>query len=199
MTKHTAENTATKPQKRRRKCAGKTKTGSRCTRWALAGTARCAQHPTGPTPENARATLFLDAFAETHLVTEAARRAGIHRDTAYAWRKSNPEFARSWADIEEASTEALEREALRRAVEGWVERPVFDKDGEQVGEVRKFSDTLLIFMLKARRPDTYRERYQHEHSGPDGGPIAAEIVAVDASEVAAAAHEFLARLAGPAA
>jgi hypothetical protein len=183
--------------KKRRRCAGKTKSGKRCKAWALMGTARCAAHPTGPTPKNARATLFLAAFAESHLVSEAAKRAGIHRDTAYAWRKADPEFAAEWAEIEEASTERLEQEALRRAVDGWVERPVFDKEGEQVGEVRKFSDTLLIFMLKARRPDTYRERYQHEHTGPDGGPIAAEIVAVDAREVADATHDFLRRLAGP--
>jgi hypothetical protein len=37
-----------------------------------------------------------------------------------------------------------------RAVEG-VERPVFQR-GQQVGTIREYSDRLLMFMLKARRP-----------------------------------------------
>jgi hypothetical protein len=197
--------------KRRRRCKGKTKSGQRCKAWPLAGTAYCAQHPapegapahTERTPKKARARKddwrprFLAAFGEHVTVSEACRVAGVSRRNVYDERARSEAFAADWAEIEEGSTERLEAEALRRAVEGWVERPVFDKEGVQVGEVRKFSDTLLIFMLKARRPDTYRERYQHEHSGPDGGPIAAEIVAVDAKEVADAAHDFLARLAGP--
>ena len=35
------------------------------------------------------------------------------------------------------------------------------------------SDTLLIFMLKARRPEKFKDRQSHEHSGPGGGPIEA--------------------------
>lgn len=33
------------------------------------------------------------------------------------------------------------------------------------------SDTLMIFLLKARRPDKYKERRASELSGPGGGPI----------------------------
>jgi hypothetical protein len=33
------------------------------------------------------------------------------------------------------------------------------------------SAALLIFMLKARRPEVYRERLQVESTGADGGPI----------------------------
>ena len=54
-------------------------------------------------------------------------------------------------------TDALEDEALRRAFHG-SERPVF-QGKELVGYVRDYSDTLLIFMLKARRPEKYRERF----------------------------------------
>lgn len=35
--------------------------------------------------------------------------------------------------------------------------------------VREYSDTLAIFLLKAHKPEKYRER--HEHTGPNGGPI----------------------------
>ena len=58
----------------------------------------------------------------------------------------------------------LELEARRRAVEG-TERPVFYQGGE-VGYVREYSDTLLIFLLKAHRPNKFRERVEHEHKVP---------------------------------
>ena len=44
----------------------------------------------------------------------------------------------------------------RRALEG-VEEPVFYK-GERVGVIRKYSDSLLILLLMAKRPDQFRER-----------------------------------------
>ena len=45
---------------------------------------------------------------------------------------------------------------MRRASEGTL-KPVFYQ-GKMCGEIREYSDTLLIFLLKARRPETYRER-----------------------------------------
>src|SRR5262245_35751476 len=38
--------------------------------------------------------------------------------------------------------------------------------------VKKYSDSLLMFLLKAHRPDKFRERQSIEHTGKDGGPIA---------------------------
>ena len=52
----------------------------------------------------------------------------------------------------------LEREARRRAVEG-VEEPVGFYKGEPSAYVRKYSDTLLIFLMKGARPDKYRDRW----------------------------------------
>jgi YD repeat-containing protein len=109
---------------------------------------------------------FLEAFARTLTVTDACKEVGISRPAAYDERRKNPDFAAAWAQVEEATTEWLEREALRRAAEGWVERGTYDENGNLVGEfVRKFSDTLLIFMLKARRPETYRENVFVQQSG----------------------------------
>jgi hypothetical protein len=59
--------------------------------------------------------------------------------------------------------DTLEAEADRRAAEGTL-RPVFYK-GEQCGEIREYSDTLLIFRLKALRPEKYRERSNVAVSG----------------------------------
>lgn len=47
----------------------------------------------------------------------------------------------------------LEMEAFRRAVEGVGEDRFFR--GDVVGTVTRYSDRLLMFLLKARRPSTF--------------------------------------------
>jgi len=106
---------------------------------------------------------FLAAYAECGTITQAAEIAGIDRVTHYRWLKDDPEYAKAFEEAHEKSVERLEQEARRRAVEGW-EEPVFHK-GKVVGKVRKYSDTLLIFLLKGAAPDKYRERVQTEHTG----------------------------------
>ena len=106
---------------------------------------------------------FLDSFRECGLVTEACRVAKVGRTTAYEERQRSEEFALAWADIEEETTEKMEREAIRRGSEGF-DKPVF-QGGKQVGTITEYSDSLLQFMLKGRRPDKYSERHSIEHSG----------------------------------
>lgn len=69
----------------------------------------------------------------------------------------------------------MEQEAFRRAVEG-TEKPVFGSMGfrmgsGEIGRVREYSDTLLIFLLKGARPEKYRERTEirsdQTHHFPD--------------------------------
>lgn len=100
---------------------------------------------TDATPEKEWQPRFLEAFAETGMVSQACRIAGINRSTAYRARQRNETFALAWADVEERATEELESVARQRAVDG--------------------SDTLMIFLLKARRPETYRENVKIEHGG----------------------------------
>jgi hypothetical protein len=100
---------------------------------------------------------FLVALAETGNATEAARCVGIDRRTAY-YLRTNPDaqdFAQAWDEAIQEAADHLEREARRRAVEGTAE-PVYYK-GEQVGAIQRFSDTLLIFLLKGARPEKYAE------------------------------------------
>src|SRR5690606_25550898 len=85
---------------------------------------------------------FLAAFAETGNVTAAAKAADINRTLHYQWLETDADYAKRFEEAREQAVERMEREALRRAVEGW-EEPVFHK-GEVCGTVRKFSDTLLI-------------------------------------------------------
>ena len=101
-------------------------------------------------PTDEPRVVFLQVLRETGNVSEAARCAGVARTTPYAWRDEDESYARSWADAEAEATDALEAEARRRAKDGWLE-PVFYQ-GEQCGEVRKYSDTMLSLLLKAHSP-----------------------------------------------
>lgn len=101
------------------------------------------------------------------VVRDACKAAEVGRSTAYDRRAKDPEFRQAWDEIIDATTDTLEREAYRRATLG-VEEPIYYK-GQEVGKVRRYSDTLLIFLLKGRKPDVYRDRF--EHTGAGGGPI----------------------------
>lgn len=100
-------------------------------------------------------TAFLEALAEGFSVSAAAGRAGFSRATVYQRRKDNAVFAEAWDNAYEMGSDVLEDEARRRAIEG-TDRPVY-QGGALVGLVREYSDRLLELMLKARRPDRFRE------------------------------------------
>jgi hypothetical protein len=105
---------------------------------------------------------FLDALSSSGNVTAAARRAGVDRGTAYRSRAAAAEFRAAWDEALEVALDALEAEARRRALEGW-EEPVFYQ-GKVCGHIRKYSDALIMFLLKAYRPE-FRDNYRVEHSG----------------------------------
>ena len=116
-----------------------------------------------------RKRAFLAAYAECGNVTTAAELSKVRRSTVYLWRESDPAFVEAMAAAEEQAADLLEQEARRRAHAG-VDEPVFYK-GDECGVVRRYSDTLLIFLLKGARPEKYRERISQEIGGPGGGPV----------------------------
>jgi hypothetical protein len=126
------------------------------------------------TEDDDRRWMFLERLAESANVTESAKAASISRRTLYNWRAADADFAKAWDEANELGTDALEDEALRRGHQG-VDEPVFFR-GVECGAVRRYSDTLLIFMLKARRPDKFKDRVASEVSGPGGGPMLSEVV-----------------------
>lgn len=117
---------------------------------------------------------FLKELVKRANVSSSAKAAGVDRGTPYRWRESDPEFAEAWDAAVEVAVDALEAEAWRRAATGVLE-PVFQK-GEQVGHIRRYSDTLMITLLKGHRREKYSDKQQHEHSGPGGEPLAAASV-----------------------
>lgn len=112
---------------------------------------------------------FIDHLANGGTVAAACQLAVIGRATAYRHRQKDEDFALAWVDAEEESTEKLEEEAYRRAFKG-VEKPIH-YEGRRIDFVTEYSDTMLIFLLKARRPEQYRERFDHRHSGGIARPV----------------------------
>jgi hypothetical protein len=101
--------------------------------------------------------LFIDALANSGNVSLACKHAVVSRCGVYKLKSRSKEFEREWKDAIDQAVSILEEEARRRALNG-VDEPVFH-GGKVCGVVRKYSDVLLIFLLKASRPKKYRERY----------------------------------------
>ncbi|MDQ3097321.1 MAG: hypothetical protein M3Q61_04040, partial [Chloroflexota bacterium] len=80
---------------------------------------------------------FIEGLERGLSVHASCTLADMGRQTAYDLRQRDEAFALRWADAIEDGTERLEDEAERRALES--------------------SDTLLIFLLKSRRPEKYRD------------------------------------------
>ena len=106
-------------------------------------------------PETVKAR-FLDLLTAGVTVIKAAEISGVARQTLYRWREADTEFAAQWAQAYTDGTDALADEAHRRALQG-VAEPVFYQ-GQQIGTVQRYSDTLLMFLLKARDPERYCDR-----------------------------------------
>ena len=98
---------------------------------------------------------FLHCLRLGDTVTHAAERICLARGYMYQLRAADPAFASEWTLAIEEGTELLEQAALTRGRDGWDE-PVYQR-GIQVGVIRKYSDVLLMFMLKGRLPEKYRE------------------------------------------
>lgn len=107
---------------------------------------------------------FLRLYAATGQHNRSAAAIGINPETVRQHRMKFPEFGQAVAEAYRDFQESLETEALRRARSGTLE-PVFQK-GVKVGEIRRFSDQLLLEMLRRHIPE-YRHRQQVDvnHTG----------------------------------
>ena len=99
---------------------------------------------------------FIETLATGATVTDAAKSANVSPATVYRWRKADAEFEANWIEAYAIGSNALETEAQRRAVEG-VEEGIYHQ-GRKCGTVRRYSDTLLMFLLKSRDPIRFCDR-----------------------------------------
>jgi len=128
---------------------------------------------------------FLAAYAQLGCVSRAAEAAGCSRNSHYNWLENDRDYRAAFAQAEQIAGDVLEAEALRRAVHG-IQEPVIhhgrqcfryvDENGNDVPAdqsdarkipltVTRYSDTMLIFLMKGRMPHKYGDRKRLEHSG----------------------------------
>lgn len=103
----------------------------------------------------------------TGVISTACEGADIPRSMHYEWLETDPAYRAQFTAVHEAVVDEAEAELKRRGIHG-DDRPVFYR-GEKCGSIREKSDACLIFYLKGRRGDIFRDR--GEISGPGGGPI----------------------------
>lgn len=109
--------------------------------------------------------------------------------TILRWKVEHAEFCRALKDGKEGADDRVERSLYQRAV-GYTHDAVKIMQHQGVvvrAEYREHyppDTTAAIFWLKNRRPEQWREKVAHEHSGPDGGPIQTEDITAAREEIA---------------
>jgi hypothetical protein len=99
---------------------------------------------------------FLVGLRNSANVRLACQKAGIDRPTAYRLRERSKTFAAQWDVALEEAIDILEAEAWKRGT--------------------SVSDVLLIFLLKAHRPEKYRETTKHVVTGDATEPVVIKVV-----------------------
>lgn len=104
---------------------------------------------------------------------------GVERTTIWRWSNRHEEFCNALKVGKEACDERVEHSLYHKAVGYTFDSvKVFQHQGQIVTAPFKEhvppDTTAAIFWLKNRRPDLWRDKQQHEHTGKDGEPIAIE-------------------------
>jgi hypothetical protein len=121
---------------------------------------------------------YLRGFETNGTLTAGCRVAHVSPVTVYAWREHDDEFAQRENAARSGLADRLEAEAVRRAYRGW-DRPIYQR-GELVGYEHVYSDQLLNLMLKALRPEKFRERIDVSGSVEQ---VVRQVAGFNASEV----------------
>ncbi|MEM7444303.1 MAG: hypothetical protein AAF414_13340 [Pseudomonadota bacterium] len=107
-----------------------------------------------PERTSKRRAAFITALEQGYSVTYARKKAGLERAALKEWRAEDAGFAEDWDAAVEAGTDLLEDLARERVATG--------------------GDSLLMFLLKSRRPEKYRERHDHQ---VDAGIVSGVLIA----------------------
>lgn len=140
---------------------------------------------------------FLAAIRKYPNITSASKAAGVRREAHYRRLEGNPAYREAFDRAFREGIDACEEEAVRRSVIGvsrpvlyhgkpvWVEVDPGNPDaGLRLLMETEYSDTLLLAILRARKPE-YREKVEQQLVGKDGERLKLEVVFVDAP----ASHE----------
>lgn len=100
---------------------------------------------------------FLEALRNVPVILLACHKAGVSRASAYVHKAKDSAFSDAWEEAMQDGVDRAELEVHRRAVQG-NEEPVHYQ-GVKVDGVKRYSDNLLMFWLKAHRPEKYRDNF----------------------------------------
>ena len=108
---------------------------------------------------------FLETLAATGNVTASALRPWIKtRAAAYLARKKSKRFREQWDEALEQAIDNLELEARTARPDRCPEAGLLQgRAGRDNPRVQR--QCWLIFLLKAHRPETYRDNYTVRHEG----------------------------------
>jgi hypothetical protein len=136
----------------------------------------------------ARQNAVLAAFRTLANVSRACAAAKVSRRQHYTWLQEDPAYAAAFDRAKPEAAQRLVDEAVERGFHGYDQPLVFqgnftypplrdkrgailrDKKGEALLSdrplcIRRKSDSVLMFLLRAWLPKIYRERVDHEVSG----------------------------------
>jgi len=129
--------------------------------------------------------LFLDALAYNGNPFAACRISGLSRRRVARLRDEDAEFAAAYDEAMDDAADRLEEEAWRRALEG-VPQPVMkggqvvlDPDTGKAMTIRRYSDALLVMLLRGNKPDKFLRRTGAPTAAADQDNILREIAADD--------------------
>lgn len=123
-------------------------------------------------PLAAAKEMFLEVYGRTGSVRLARQLSGLPDPRKHY--KEDEEFRAQWDSKKKSVTDALESAAFERALKG-TKKPVIYK-GEITEWYREYSDTLLMFLLRAHLPDVYKASsdmnlYNHPLTAPVEGNV----------------------------
>jgi hypothetical protein len=118
-----------------------------------------------------KARRFLREYAECGGITESARRAKISPRAHYVWLRDHADYREEFEQAGKLLDEKLEVELIDSVLNGVPDQVLYQGevihvDGEPLIHRRR-SDILLMFALKARMPEKYRDTWKGEieHKG----------------------------------
>nr|DAL87869.1 MAG TPA: terminase small subunit [Caudoviricetes sp.] len=111
---------------------------------------------------------LIEGWAHDGLTDEQiANNIGINRDTLYTWKKKYPDISDALKKGKEVVDYQVENVLLRKALGMEYQEELMEPDGSIQTVTRKMppDTTAIIFWLKNRRPDRWRDKQEIEHSG----------------------------------
>jgi hypothetical protein len=98
-----------------------------------------------PSISHAQKKALLVTYMRCGRLTPSCKQLGLDHSHHYYWLKTDPAYVEAFAQAKEYSIQYLEEVALARAT-----------------DATKPSDLLLIFLLKAARPEKYRDSVKRD-------------------------------------